>query len=183
MFEDEEWKPVAEPHLSHYWISTHGRVKHEDRPDQARRVTLNDKGFPIITLYGADSKTRYLRQINVLVAMAFIEHPAWDDLNNPKTTAVWHIDGDWTNCHVNNLKWETRPRVLEWNEMHRRQRPSMSTPKVKNNRSGIVYENAFECAMEEGYLESDIVWRIERQARHTEDDEARYRYIWEGKDT
>ena len=179
MFEDEVWREVQEAKLDHYFVSTHGRVKHVDRPEQARKVTLNDNGFPIITLYGKDSKTRYLRQINVLVASAFVEHPLWDD-DPYKTNAVWHIDGNVQNVHFENLKWETRPRVLEWNEMHRRGRPSYVTPKVKNNRTGTVYENAYQCGMAEGELESAIIWRVERQARHTEDDEARYRYIWEG---
>lgn len=171
MFEGEVWHEIDK--LPHYHISNYGRVKHV-RNELARKVSINDKGFPIVTLYGQDSKTRYLRQINQLVATAFLPPPTF-----VTDTAVWHIDGDLTNCHVDNLRWEMRARVLEWNEMHRTREPKIVTPRVKNNRTGVLYDNAFECAMAEGMLESAIVWRVERQARHQEDDEARYRYVFQ----
>ena len=171
MFENEEWREIEE--FPHYSISNYGRVKHQDRVE-ARRISVSDKGFPIVTLFGADSKTRYLRQINKLVANAFLDPPHYEDEN-----AVWHIDGDLLNCRAENLRWETRSRVLEWNDMHRNGRPRLVTPRVKNNRTGTVYENAYECAMDEGVLESAIVFRVERQARHMEDDNARYRYVFE----
>lgn len=170
MFENEEWRPIED--LPHYLISNYGRVK-RDGNIEARKVSVNDRGFPVVTLYGRDSKTRNLRQINKLVAQAFLEPPIFAD-----ETAVWHIDGDLSNCRVDNLRWDTRSRVLEWNEMHRTQTPKLKTPKVKNNRTGKIYENAFECGMDEGFLETTIVWKVERQARNVEDDNARYRYIF-----
>jgi hypothetical protein len=170
MFENEEWREIED--FPHYSISNYGRVKHENRVE-ARKVTVNDRGFPIVTLFGKDKKTRYLRQINKLVAQAFLPTPMFHD-----ETAVWHIDGDLSNCRVENLKWDTRSRVLEWNEMNRTLKPKLVTPKVKNNRTGKVYANAFECALDEGQLETTIVWKVERQARNMEDDNARYRYIY-----
>lgn len=175
MFENEEWRHIQE--APHYLISNYGRVKHIDRPDRARAVSISDKGFPIVTLYGADSKTRYVRHINVLVIREFGD-PPYDHRYN----AVWHIDGDLTNCNADNLKWDMRARVLEWNDMHRSGEPKYKTPRVRNNRTGTVYANAFECGMAEGLLESDVVWRVERQARNTEDDAARYRYLWNDND-
>lgn len=176
MFENEEWRIIEE--LPHYMVSNYGRVKRTNGIEgRALKVAISDKGFPIITLYGADSKTRYLRQINNLVARAFLSEPF-----SPKENTVWHIDGDLKNVNVDNLKWEMRSRVLEWNDMHRTQKPSYSTPRVRNNRTGVVYENAFDCGMQEGRLESDIMFRVERQARHWEDDAARYRYLFGAND-
>lgn len=171
MFENEEWRVIEE--LPHYSISNYGRVK-RDGAIEARKVSVSDKGFPIVTLFGKDSKTRYLRQINKLVAEAFLQPPFYEN-----ETAVWHIDGDLSNCNSENLKWEMRSRVLEWNEMHRSRKPQFPTPRVKNNRTGRIYANAFECGMEEGMIESSVVFRVEKQARHMEDDNARYRYIFE----
>lgn len=153
MFENEEWREIAS--LPHYLISTHGRVKMHNSIE-ARKVSISDKGFPIITLYGADSKTRNLRQINKLVAEAFLSPPLFDN-----ETAVWHKDGDLTNCHYENLRWDTRGRVMEWNEMNRSGQPKMNTPRVQNNRTQVVYDNAFECALAENELESTIVWKVE----------------------
>jgi len=174
MFEDEDWLPVAG--LPHYLISNHGRVKHVDR-HEARQVTINDRGFPIVTLYGVDKKTRYLKQINKLVAEAFL-YPARFENEN----AVWHIDGDLTNCRADNLKWDTRGRVLEWNKMHRPGFEPIQTPAVRNNRTGEVYANAYECALHEGRLESEIIVRVERQARHMQDPNARYMYVYRGQE-
>lgn len=172
MFEDEEWREIED--FPHYSISNYGRVKREGSIE-ARKITNNDRGFPVVTLYGQDSKTRYLRQINKLVAQAFLPPARFANENQ-----VWHKDGDLSNCRADNLVWDTRARVLEWNEMWRTRKPKYPTPRVKNNRTGRVYENAFECGLAEGMLESSVVWRVEKQARHTEDDNARYRYIYEG---
>lgn len=154
MFEDEKWHIIHE--FPQYMISDCGRVKHVDRIE-ARKVSINDRGFPIIVLFGKDSKTRYLRQINKLVAEAFLEPPAYPDENY-----VWHKDGNLENCRAENLKWETRSRVLEWNEMHRTKEPQYNTGPVRNTRTGLEYENAFECAMDEGRIESDIVIRADK---------------------
>jgi len=154
MFEDEQWAEVAG--LEHYLISTHGRVKREGAIE-ARKVSLSDRGTPIITLYGKDGKTRNLRQINQLVANAFLPPSHFD-----KETYVWHKDGDLTNCHVDNLRWDTKTRVREWNEMHRTMEPRLNTPPVVNLRTNAVYENAWACGMAEGELESTIVWKVER---------------------
>jgi hypothetical protein len=174
MLENEEWREIEE--FPHYRISNYGRVKHVSR-DRARKVTINERGFPVILLSSATSPTRYLRQINVLVANAFLRPPTLDEDNS-----VWHIDGDLTNCRPENLRWDMRSRVLEWNEMHRRGGPRLNTPRVRNNRTGEVYEDAYECAIAEGKLESDIAWRVEKQARSMEDDSARYRYLFKDED-
>lgn len=170
MFENEEWRPIEE--FPHYFISNYGRVKHESR-DEARKVSVNERGFPVVLLLSRTTSSRYLRQINKLVARAFLLPPLHAD-----EIAVWHIDGDLTNCRAENLRWATRSEVLEWNEMHREGKPKLNTPKVKNNITGEIYENAYECALAEGLLESAVIWRIERQAQSMEDDNARYRYVF-----
>lgn len=166
--EDEVWKPINE--FPHYLISSYGRVRHRNR-DTPRKIAVNEKGFPVILLSSATSPTRYLRQVNTLVAKAFLRQPLFDDY-----TAVWHKDGDLTNCHYENLMWERRDRVLEWNEMHRNG-PRFETPPVKNNRTGEIYKDAFDCAIHEGELESVIVWKIEKQSSSLYDANARYRYV------
>lgn len=174
MFEDEEWLEVEK--LPHYMVSNCGRIKHVNTIE-ARKVSISDRGFPCVTLYGADSKTRYYWQVNKIVAEAFL-HPA----HYANQTAVWHIDGRLGNCRADNLRWDTRSRVLAWNEMNRLGKPKLVTAKVKNNRTGVIYENAYECGLAEGELEETIVWKVERQGRSMTDDNARYRYIFEPDD-
>lgn len=162
MFENEEWRPVGE--LPHYEVSNYGRVRNA-RDQKVRKLSISDAGFPILTLYGADSKTRNLRQVNKLVALAYLPEPQYRDM-----TSVWHIDGDLLNCNAENLSWDTRKRVLEWNRMHREGRPAFKTPRVRNNRTGEVYENAYECGLAVGDTEVSIDWKIERGS-------PRYSYI------
>lgn len=169
MYENEEWRTIKE--FPHYEISSYGRVRFKGRTN-ARKITINERGFPVILLSSATSPTRYLRQVNKLVATAFLPPPSYTD-----STAVWHKDGDLSNCHYSNLMWERRDRVLEWNEMHRTGKPRYQTPPVKNNRTGEIYKDAYDCAMQEGVLESSIVWRIEQQALSLYDEKARYRYV------
>jgi len=73
--------------------------------------------------------------------------------------------------------WERRDRVLEWNEMHRTGRPKYETPHVKNNRTGEIYRDAYDCAMQEGELESVIMKKIELNPNGIYDETARYRYV------
>jgi hypothetical protein len=168
MYENEEWRRIEE--FPHYYVSSYGRVRHENRTEP-RKITINERGFPVILLSSATSPTRYLRQVNKLVAKAFLRPPLYDEY-----TAVWHKDGDLSNCHYENLMWERRDRVLEWNEMHR-SGPLFNTPPVKNNRTGEIYKDAFDCAIHENELESVIVWKIEKQSSSLYDENARYRYV------
>lgn len=170
MFENEEWALIEG--FENYEISNHGRVRRVGS-DRTRKISLNNMGVPVLVLYRENDPSRYLRQVNKLVATTFLPPPTFQD-----ETSVWHIDGDLTNCRASNLKWDTRARVLEWNAQNRHQRPQHHTPRVKNNRTGVIYENAFDCAMSEGKLEGDVIKRVEQGGIYSPyDDSARYRYI------
>lgn len=167
--EEEEWAVIEE--LPHYNISSYGRVRHMAR-FEPRIITINERGFPVVLLSSRTSPTRYLRQVNKLVAKAFLPPPLYEDL-----TTIWHKDGDLSNCYYKNLMWERRDRVLEWNEMHRIGRPKYDTPHVRNNRTGEIYRDAYDCAMQEGVIESEIVKKIELNRDGIYDNLARYRYV------
>ena len=169
MSDFEEWAPVEDFEL--YLVSSRGHIRHTSR-DVNRTIRTNAKGFPTIALYREGEGARYLRQINVLVARAFLGPP-----EDPSLNSIWHIDGDLTNCHVANLRWDTRSRVLEWNEMHRTGEPKYKTPKVKDNQTGRVYNDVFDCAINVGEVESKILWMIERRHYGMFSDEAEFRYV------
>lgn len=177
MFEFETWRPIVG--FPKYTVSTHGRIKHIDRIEP-RTLSVSEKGFPVVVLFKADAKTRYVRHVNQLVAEAFVPlNTVYDPsiVGIADQNHVLHRDGNLRNCHYENLLWAHRTAVNEWNRMHRERTPAYKTPKVKNNRTGEIYTNAYECAMAEGELESKIMWRIEKQADSVNDDEARYRYV------
>ncbi len=163
---NEEWRPIDDfPYL----VSNFGNVVHESRPSTIRKLGLNHQGFPTLTLFHTNNPSRYVRQVNKLVANAFLTPP--EDLLE---TAIWHFDGDLTNCRVDNLKWERRDRVLDWNEAHRRGTPKYRTPRVMNTHTGEEYENAYECAMAEGVLEGSVIHHIETRQSYPERGDWRY---------
>lgn len=166
----EEWRPI--PEFPHYLISDQGDIKHVNRLTN-RSYSLNTRGFLVVLLSDANSPTRYCRQVNRLVAQAFLDEPEYKD-----EKFIWHKDGDLTNCAASNLRWETKSRVLEWNEMHRVGEPQYTTPMVRNNETGVEYQNAYACGMAEGELESKIIWYVERQAPDMESSDAKYRYVF-----
>lgn len=169
MIHEEVWRPIEG--FPDYEVSNLGRVIHIDRPNTPRSTKPNHKGFPTLVLFNKEhSGTRYLRQLNSLVAKAFIGPPP------PRMDSVWHIDGDLMNCQADNLKWDMRARVLEWNEMHRTLTPTIRTPRVLVNATGQEFENAFECAMAVGDIESAVATHIEKYPPQYAD-RAKYRYI------
>lgn len=165
----ELWLPI--PGFEHYNVSSRGRIRRTDKEND-RKIGVNAQGNAIILLSEAGNGRRHLRQVNRLVAGAFLGPPP--DL---ESRFIWHLDGNLLNCDVLNLKWERKDRVVEWNRMHREGRPMMQTPKVMINASGLVFDNAYECAMHDGVLESHVVFRIEKQANGIFDPYSKYRYV------
>lgn len=165
----EEWVEIQD--FPEYVVSNLGHVQHKERPNTNRKTYPNHQGFPTIVLFRPNNPSRYVRHVNKLVAQAFLEPPPHRDM-----TAVWHLDGDLLNCQVDNLKWDTRPRVLEWNEMHRVGAPKYTTPGVMVNASGKVFSSAYECALHVGDIETAVVAHIERYPDEYAD-RAKYRYV------
>lgn len=168
MFQGEEWAVIEE--FPQYLISSHGRVKHKDRTN-ARKVGINARGFPVIIMHTSNS-IQHLRQINQLVARAFLPPP-----ERVSENSIIHLDGDLTNCHYMNLRWATRSEVIEWNRMRRSDQARYKTPPVRNNITGRVYKDAYECALAEGRFESDIVHLVEVEADNVWDKTAKYSYV------
>lgn len=168
MIHQEEWREIEGFPL--YEVSNLGRIRNA-KANQIRKTQLNHQGFPTLVLYNTPDPTRYVRQLNKLVATAFLPQPDTSDM-----TSVWHLDGDLENCAADNLKWDRRDRVLEWNEMHRVRQPRLRTPDVMDNSSGRVYTSAFECGLAVGDIESAVVAHIERYPDHLAD-RAKYRYV------
>src|ERR1700754_2986850 len=168
---EEIWVKVED--FPQYMISNLGNIHHVDRISP-RNLSINHQGFPVLTLWRENNPTRYLRQVNQLVAQAFLPPPE----QHPKypLNSVWHIDGNFLICSADNLKWDRRDRVLEWNDMQRSGEPKCRTPKVMDNRTGIIYENAYEAGMATGEIETAVIGHIEKYPEMYAD-KAKYRYV------
>ena len=105
----ERWKPVT-GYEGIYEVSNHGRVRSVDRTitcsdGRVRRhkgknlsTPLSRDGYPVVNLYTQGRlKTRY---VHSLVAESFIGA-------RPEGMEVCHSDGDSTNNHLDNLRYDT----------------------------------------------------------------------------
>lgn len=166
--DSETWRPLQEFPL--YEISTQGRIRNAGTL-AIRSVKPNHRGFPTLGLYGKDDPTRYFRQVNMLVAQTFLDKP-----EHRTMTSVWHVNGDIADCRAANLKWETKARVMEWNQMWRDGVPRYKTPKIMVNKTGRIFENAYECGKYVGELETAVINHIEHfPPMHIHN--ARFRYV------
>lgn len=164
----EEWRPVQE--FPRYQVSDLANV-YDENLERSVTPTLGAQGFLVVRFRQPADPKQYLRQLNKVVAEAFCDKMYSDE------NSIWHIDGDIHNCQADNLRWELRHKVLEWNKMHRDARPKYATPRVRNNNSGQVYENAFEAALASGVTESHILWRIERHPGGPYDESNQFMYL------
>lgn len=155
-----------------YQVSSLGRIQNISS-HAIRSARPNHQGFPTLVLYKADNPTRFVRQVNLLVAQAFLDAP-----EHRSMTSVWHKNGDLNDCRVANLKWESRARVMEWNQMWRDNVARLRTPRIMVNKTGRIFENAFECGKYVGELETAVVSHIEHfPPQHAHN--ARFRYVEE----
>jgi hypothetical protein len=166
--DSEEWRLIQD--FPKYYISSLGRVQNI-ATKQIRSARPNHQGFPTLVLYKGDNPTRFVRQINMLVAQAFLGPP-----EHRSMTSVWHKNGDFVDCRAVNLKWDSRARVMEWNDMWRSNTPKLRTPRVMVNKTGRIFANAFECGKYVGEIETAVVAHIENFPPQYADN-ARFKYV------
>ena len=106
----ETWKPVV-GYEGYYEVSDHGRVRSVDRisknknghlrrlSGQTRKTWKNKDGYPSVTLKVNGVQSNHY--VHRLVLLAFVGQP-------PEGAEGCHNDGDRTNSHLENLRWDTR---------------------------------------------------------------------------
>lgn len=141
----EEWTDV--PDFPEYSISNYGRVR-SIRLD--RLLAWSPIYYNIPTVGMMRDGVQMRRSVPVLVCRAFIPQPA------PHFDTPIHLDGDRTNCRVDNLAW--RPRWFAIN--YHKERQNVTYPEwTKDFRlleTGELFGHPSEAAMKYGELERQI---------------------------
>ncbi len=94
----EEWKELIG--WPGYYVSNHGRVKHEDLVLKTHETAA---GYPIIRISSGNLAKTF--SLGKLVAEYFIERPEG-------AKKVCYIDKDPANCHASNLQWIRKKRYV-----------------------------------------------------------------------
>lgn len=113
---DEKWVPVPVPGVEGQYVSSMGRLAYRrwlyGRGKEAkyeltvRHASKGPKGYRITSYRkpgAVSSKERKTFMVHLLVLAAF--GPPRPRYSRPK-----HIDGDFSNNRITNLRWETRSR-------------------------------------------------------------------------
>lgn len=87
-----------------------------------------------------------------MVAKAFIEKPY------PQFDTPINLNGDRTDCRVENLDWRPRWFAIKYNQqfVHAYDRGPMITNKIRNTKTGVISQNSWACAIKYGLLELDL---------------------------
>ena len=113
----EKWRAITIPGYSHYKVSNMSNVRNSRNPKKGCIMKPSKQGN--ITLYGDNEKVK--KYVHVLSCLAFHgpkPHPSY---------TVDHIDRDWKNNNINNLRWASKSLQVK----------NRSVPKSKGSR--LVY--------------------------------------------
>jgi len=95
----EQWRYIQD--FDGYSISDHGRVCNLRR-DSILTSSINHQGILKVGLYDHAVGRSTARSVGLLVAKAFL------DRIGPNFDTPIHLDGDRTNCRIDNLMWRPR---------------------------------------------------------------------------
>lgn len=146
---EEHWVPVSG--FPGYSVNPLGQVKKDDT-GRILQVRLNQYGVPYVGMMrGWKQCSRVLPR---LVLNAFKPQP-----NNIWDTPI-HLDGDRTNCHVDNLEWRPHAHAVRYNrQFHEPYAHPIAVP-VKDLETDEKFPNSLSAACKHGILEQEVVISI-----------------------
>lgn len=142
----EQWVEIRE--FPGYAISNLGRVRNEE-DDRFKVVSVNQAGVRHVLLM--KNRRQHRRAVAGLVADAFLPRPRYDHFNT-----LIHLDGDRSNCAVDNLAW--RPRWFA-TRYHRQFQPGALRgflEPVYDVESGETFPSSWEAALKYGLIDHEI---------------------------
>lgn len=150
---DDTWEPTWEPirGFPGYSISPQGKVRH-DKNKRLVRPRYNQYGTPYVGLM--KGWQQYTRSLSRLVATTFLSSPT-DIFNTPI-----HLDGDPTNCHVENLMWRPRWYAVKYKRQFEHRYPDPIEAPVHAIDEGERFPDSFTAAIRYGLLEKEVVLSI-----------------------
>jgi hypothetical protein len=113
-------------------------------------VSTNGRGHPYVS-FRIDGR-QVKKGLALVICRTFIEWPRADF-----TTPI-HFNGDFLDCSVANLGW--RPRWFAVKYTQQFDRGFTDTPPVRNTKTGVVYDGAWDVVLQHGVLFNDVIKSI-----------------------
>jgi hypothetical protein len=148
-FEDE-YLPLTE--FTNYSINQYGDILNIYDHKMAYMSIQN--GIPKVWL--VKNGKQYCRSIPLLVAKTWLERSKWNHFDTPI-----QLDGDRTNCCVDNLMWRPRWFAIRYHQERKKCTPNCRRQwALESPETGEVFRTYCECATRYGFLERDIKYRV-----------------------
>lgn len=148
----DDWVPVQG--FLGYSVNPLGQVR-KDSTGRVLYTRLNQYGVPYVGLMR--DWRQCIRSLPRLVATAFLPTP-----NEIFDTPI-NLDGDRTNCHVDNLMWRPRWYAIYYvNQFRDRYFNPIEVP-VRAVETREIFSNSFDAACRYGLLEREVVLSVLNQ--------------------
>lgn len=152
MYLDQNWEPVRG--FPGYSVNTLGQVRN-DSTGRLLHTRYNQYGVPYVGLMR--EWRQCIRSLPRLVATAFLPSPS-EIFDTPI-----NLDGDRTNCSVDNLMWRPRWYAIYYaNQFKDRYDHPIEAP-VRAVETGEVFPDSFAAGCRYGILEREVVLSILNQ--------------------
>lgn len=140
----EQWVQIED--FPGYEVSNLGKVRNEHT---GYELGLYDNGRGFKQVVMQRDKRNNARAVHKLVANAFLD-PA------PEGCVPMHVDRDRDNNTVDNLEWKPLWFVVKHTAQSRQTEPT-DHRQILQVKTGVVFENALECARAIGGLENLVI--------------------------
>jgi hypothetical protein len=120
-------------------------------------VYENSRGFLIVGMMRG--KVQHKRSVSLLVARAFVPRPTTTSHPSDYYDSVIHLDYNRKNNRFENLMWRPRWFVIKYWRQLNHDGPAVPFP-IEDTRTGTVWEDSLQAAMELGLIDSDIAMAI-----------------------
>lgn len=145
----EEW--VAVEGFPGYSVNRLGQIK-KDSTGRLLHTRVNQYDVPYVGLMR--DWRQCIRSLPRLVASAFVPQP-----NEIFDTPI-NLDGDRTNCSVDNLLWRPRWYAVHYKNQFKERYSNPIVSPVRDINSGEIFPDSFSAACAFGLLEREVVLSI-----------------------
>lgn len=135
------------PGFDLYQVTSLGRIVNKD---SGRFLELSQNQYGVLHVGLWRDGKQHHRSVPLMVAKAFIEKPY------PQFDTPINLNGDRTDCRVENLAWRPRWFAIKYNQQFLTEHAPMITNQIRNMKTGKISPNSWECAIRYGLLELDL---------------------------